>query len=1342
MYKKLLLLALISFTFNLINAQNVLINEGFETWPAEGWNTYELGVTGGWIKDLVTGYHSDHSAKHPSSTEGQSKNWLVSPPVSLDNTTDYQLSFYSFSSYGDNLKVMISTASGDPNSGDFVSLQSVEGSTWWIPISIDLSAYQGQDVYIAFYVFSNTQYSARVDNVLMAPINYIDAGLTEIVSPTGFNPEIGNEDVVVQVKNFGTETISDFSIQWTVNDVFQTQFDGTGSLDPDSSVDVTIGQYDFTEGLYSISALINVIDDAWAGNNLTTTEYSAGVKFDIVLNSISPSGSYPTAGTKDVSIKVSNNGSTIITELAIEWSVDDINQPVFDATGLSILPGDYSIITIGQYSFAEGSHSIDVSIPMDFDLTPQNNIRQEIYTTGSFYEDFEGEWPSLLWETYYQTRGNWAPQNNDSSNYHIYMIASNNNLGSLNDSLFTPLLDIEDGDTFTFKTRFPSYWPGTVSLLWKDGITGEIHIIQDPIPTIWGWSEQSFDISAAAGINRIGWVCIAEDPIGDVIMDDISSTAPIFYLNNDLLVNDFVLDTVPQINKEVSIRCSVVNIGLNPILGPDYTIKLMNGTTLLTSVSGQNILSPGEINIEFSYIFTEVGEFPLHIEVDYVIDESLSTNLSNEITVYPVPENTLYTNIGQPDYGHYGLPFNPIGYEFSGEEDLSQSLFYSNEIGAPGDIYGIKYHYLNYSGYGSSMSVQIWIAETTDDNLESGWYPEETFQLVFDGEIEFTLGSPYTYIPFDIPFSYDGTKNLVIQNYAYEPVWGIPNIRYYVTAADEQIRSLYIDDRTNIDPSNPPAGYTTSTNHPFTTFVLSPTANTGVVTGFVYDENNNPLANAEVLVEGTSVSTQTDETGAYSLQGIVFNEYSITASLFAYDATTQILNIDQPSHTMDFNLTLKPQITVSGNIVGSNSPSSPIPNVTVTLEGYSPFESTSNTTGDFTMPDVYGNVEYTLNLSLYGYEDYTEVITIEDQNLDLGTIIMQESMLSTYNVDADGNAWETTVTWEIPNTGQEMTYVNDGGIDYAGFANEPNENVWLGNYFPNPGTITINDVDIHWTFTEGGASDFVTVDIFNENEEIIASSERFLTPYNQWINVDLPNMTITGDFYVMVHWEENPETTHFFSYNWTWSPQPDDINSASIKYPNENIQLLTDYLEAGTPVMNFMIRPNVIEPGVNGNDNNIVSYNIYKGFASEIEDVDLWAMLNTSPINDLVYIDNDWSVDYPDGTYVYAVEAIYTEGIAEFTFSNTVDIIITGIEDILANNISVYPNPANAYINISGIQNSELQLYDVMGKLIYSEHIETDQSRINVADLPAGSYVLHIVIDNEVITKKVSITKR
>jgi len=780
MKNKILSLVLFSFTFGFINAQNVLIKESFETWPAESWSTYELGAAGGWEQELGFGHTGDHCAKHPSANEGQNKNYLVSPVVSLDNATNYQLSFYSFAYVSSGaINVMISTGSGDPNSGDFQLLQTIDPSVWWIPVSIGLNAYQGQDVYIAFYAFTNTIVNWRVDDVLVAPLTYSDAGLTEIVSPTGFNPNTGIEDVVVKVTNHGTETITDFSIQWTINDVFQTQFDGSGySIDPNSSVDVTIGQYDFTEGMYSISALINVTDDAWADNNFATAEYSTGVETDLVLNSLTPSGSFPTAGLKDVIVNITNNGTVPISEFTAEWSVNEIAQADFIVNGLDIQPGKSDFFTIGQFDFLEGTQYIEVSIPIDFDQTPENNIKKTTFTVGGLYQDFEGEFPPLGWTTYFSMKGNFASQNNDPTNYHIYMLSADFSLGTASDTLYTPLLNITDGDSVKFMGRFPGFLPGIMSLVWKDGTTGEVHAIQDPVPFNMGWSEFNYDISTAAGINYIGWVCTTADgnSIGDYNMDDLYVSAPPFLYDNDLMVTVFQLDTLPKINSEQSISCSVLNIGLNSVSGTDYTVKLMSGPTELTSVNGLDIPVTGEVSIQFPYTFTVVGALPLHIEIDYPNDQSLITNTTPVTIVYPVPENTNYINIGQPQQLTMKQPFNFGGDEFTGTDDISQNLYYANEIGSSGEIYGMKYDYTNGMGFSGNVSLQVWIAQT------------------------------------------------------------------------------------NVDA--------------------------GIISGKVFDENNNPIANADAVVNGTSITVQTNDTGYYVLPLLNYDEYTLIASTFGFDADT------------------------------------------------------------------------------------------------------------------------------------------------------------------------------------------------------------------------------------------------------------------------------------------------------------------------------------------------------------------------------------------------------------------------------------------------------------------------
>ncbi|MCF8298581.1 MAG: hypothetical protein K9J13_13620, partial [Saprospiraceae bacterium] len=64
----------------------------------------------------------------------------------------------------------------------------------------------------------------------------------------------GNESVQIIVKNNGAITITSFSVNWSVNSVGQIPNSWTGSLASNDSVLITLGNYNFTAGSYTILA--------------------------------------------------------------------------------------------------------------------------------------------------------------------------------------------------------------------------------------------------------------------------------------------------------------------------------------------------------------------------------------------------------------------------------------------------------------------------------------------------------------------------------------------------------------------------------------------------------------------------------------------------------------------------------------------------------------------------------------------------------------------------------------------------------------------------------------------------------------------------------------------------------------------------------------------------------------------------------------------------------------------------------------------------------------------------------------------------------------------------------
>lgn len=86
--------------------------------------------------------------------------------------------------------------------------------------------------------------------------------------------------------------------------------------------------------------------------------------------------------------------------------------------------------------------------------------------------------------------------------------------------------------------------------------------------------------------------------------------------------------------------------------------------------------------------------------------------------------------------------------------------------------------------------------------------------------------------------------------------------------------------------------------------------------------------------------------------------------------------------------------------------------------------------------------------------------------------------------------------------------------------------------------------------------------------------------------------------------------------------------------------------------------------------------------------------------------------------------------------------ITTGIRDILDEQILMKPNPANSFVEIqnTGKGQVDVSLYNVVGKALLSTSFENN-TRIELADFPAGIYWLEFTQAGSSITRKLQIKK-
>lgn len=72
--------------------------------------------------------------------------------------------------------------------------------------------------------------------------------------------------------------------------------------------------------------------------------------------------------------------------------------------------------------------------------------------------------------------------------------------------------------------------------------------------------------------------------------------------------------------------------------------------------------------------------------------------------------------------------------------------------------------------------------------------------------------------------------------------------------------------------------------------------------------------------------------------------------------------------------------------------------------------------------------------------------------------------------------------------------------------------------------------------------------------------------------------------------------------------------------------------------------------------------------------------------------------------------------------------------------ISVFPNPADDYIQLDGITRSyQLKLVDLSGRVVKNEYLTQDNTKISVNDLVSGTYILHVLENGQLTTMKVVI---
>lgn len=114
-------------------------------------------------------------------------------------------------------------------------------------------------------------------------------------------------------------------------------------------------------------------------------------------------------------------------------------------------------------------------------------------------------------------------------------------------------------------------------------------------------------------------------------------------------------------------------------------------------------------------------------------------------------------------------------------------------------------------------------------------------------------------------------------------------------------------------------------------------------------------------------------------------------------------------------------------------------------------------------------------------------------------------------------------------------------------------------------------------------------------------------------------------------------------------------------------------------------------------------------------------------------------------THIASTSDIWIDGIligSQATYLDQSDLVL-GIDDLnlAANQISIYPIPANNYVTIKNTTGHILaiDIYDIRGAFIKTINVENGKKQINVSELHSGIYLISYVIESQRFTKKLVI---
>jgi hypothetical protein len=170
--KNYLLFLFVLLAINVTYGQN--LNEGFEgtTFPPSGWSVINLGDANTWVR--FTSYPRTGLASASITYSATAHNdYLITPqlsPAAGNSTYSFYAESYLGTTYPEQFNVLLSTTGNIVGNFTVTLASTITAPAAYAQFSYDLSAYIGQNVYVAIQAISTNEFYLLIDDVTGPPL--------------------------------------------------------------------------------------------------------------------------------------------------------------------------------------------------------------------------------------------------------------------------------------------------------------------------------------------------------------------------------------------------------------------------------------------------------------------------------------------------------------------------------------------------------------------------------------------------------------------------------------------------------------------------------------------------------------------------------------------------------------------------------------------------------------------------------------------------------------------------------------------------------------------------------------------------------------------------------------------------------------------------------------------------------------------------------------------------------------------------------------------------------------------------------------------------------------------